>query len=120
MSRMNDFKALDNEAITDKYATGIYGRLGGLDNEFVNEDDIIRSIEVTLPYNINASRYIPMPYSMVEYFGAEEGSFHDIRPQAFSTAPYMAALVNLSVRTLPHGITLRGTKIPNRILNRTI
>ena len=117
INRMNDFKALDDEAITDKFATGIYGRLAGLDNEFVNEDDIIQSIEVTLPYNVKASRFIPMPYSMVEYFGAEEGSFHDIRPQAFSTAPYMAALVNLSIRTLPYGIALRGTKYISELKN---
>jgi hypothetical protein len=110
INRMNDFKALDNEAILDKFATGIYGRLAGLDNEFVDEDKIIESIKATMSYNIEPSRYIPMPYTMVEYFGAEPGSFHDIRPQAFATAPFQAALTNLSIRALPYGIAVRGTK----------
>jgi len=110
MERVTGYIPFTESTLRHHYATQVYGRLQGLDNEFMNEDDILTTIRATLPYHIRPSTYIPMPWSMVEYFGAEEGSFHDIRPQAFSTAPYIAALTNLSVRTMPFGIAVRGTK----------
>ncbi|MDZ7722587.1 MAG: hypothetical protein U5R06_07180 [candidate division KSB1 bacterium] len=85
MQRTTGYTPFNDKDLRHHYATQIYGRLQGLDTEFMNEEDIIKTIRATLPYHIKPSRYIPMPWSMVEYFGAEEGSFHDIRPQAFST-----------------------------------
>jgi hypothetical protein len=110
MDRVTGYRPYTDSTLQHTYACGVYGVLAGLDNEFMNEEDIMQTILVTLPYHIKPSRFIPMPYSMAEYFGAEEGSFHDIRPQAFSTAPFIAALTNLSIKTLPFGIALRGTK----------
>jgi hypothetical protein len=115
MERATGYVPYTDSTLRHNYATQVYGRLQGLDNEFMNEDDIIKTIRATLPYHIKPSSYIPMPWSMVEYFGAEEGSFHDIRPQAFSTAPYIAALTNLSIKTMPFGIAVRGTKYVKEI-----
>jgi hypothetical protein len=115
MERVTGYIPFTGSTLVHHYATRVYGRLQGLDNEFMSEDDIIATMTATLPYHIKPSRYIPMPWSMVEYFGAEEGSFHDIRPQAFSTAPYIAALTNLSIRAMPFGIAVRGTKYVKEI-----
>ena len=115
MERATGYVPYNDSTLRHNYATQIYGRLQGLDNEFMDEDDIMKTIKATLPYHIKPSSYIPMPWSMVEYFGAEEGSFHDIRPQAFSTAPYIAALTNLAIRTMPFGIAVRGTKYVREI-----
>jgi hypothetical protein len=117
MNRMKSFQPFTDERLQDEYAVQIYGRLAGLDTRFVDETDILKSLEVTLPYQINPSKYIPMPYTMVEYFGAEPGSFHDIRPQAFTTAPFQAAITNLAIRTMPFGIALRGTNYLNKLEN---
>ena len=109
MARMSSFTAFTTESIIDKYACDVYGRLAGLDPEFVSEDDIVKSLNASIPYNVKPSKFIPMPYSMVEVFGAKEGTYHDIRPQAFSTGPYQAAIVNLAVKTMPFGIALRAS-----------
>jgi hypothetical protein len=115
MERVTGYVPQTDSTLRHHFATEVYGRLQGLDNEFMNEDDIMKTIRATVPYHITPSSYIPMPWSMVEYFGAEEGSFHDIRPQAFSTAPYIAALTNLSIRTMPFGIAVRATKYVKEI-----
>jgi hypothetical protein len=109
LNRMRSFKPLTRETVSGQFACSVYGRLAGLDTEFVAEEGIIRTLTASLPYNLRPSRFIPMPYTMVEVFGAKEGEFHDIRPQAFSTAPFQAALTNLAIRTMPFGIALRGS-----------
>lgn len=109
MNRMTSFKSFTTESIKHQYACDVYGRLAGLDIEFMAEQKIVESLLATLQYNIQPSRFIPMPYSMVEVFGAESGTYHDIRPQAFSTGPFQAAVANLAVRTMPFGIALRGS-----------
>lgn len=109
LARMKEFTPFDSKSILDTYACQVYGHLAGLDTEFVDEKAVVASLEATVPHHVKPSRYIPMPYAMAEYFGAPEGSFHDIRPQAFSTAPFLAAITNLAVRTLPFGVAIRAS-----------
>ena len=115
MARTNSFKPFTAESILGKYGCATYGRLAGLDIEFVNEKDVVQSLLATIPYNIKPSKFIPMPYTMVEVFGAEEGSYHDIRPQAFSAGPFQAAVANLAVKTMPFGIAVRGANTISKL-----
>lgn len=111
INRMRSFEPYqDAKSVLNKFACTEYGRMAGLDTEFVSEDDIVRSLELTLPCHITPSRFIPMPWTMAEVLGATEGEYHDIRPQAFSAGPYQSALTNLLVRTMPMGIALRGSR----------
>lgn len=115
MNRMNSFKTYTTESIKNQYACNVYGRLAGLDIEFVKESDIVKSLIASAGYNVKPSKYIPMPYTMVEVFDAEPGTYHDIRPQAFSTGPFQAAITNLAVRTMPFGIALRNSNVIKEI-----
>lgn len=110
-NRMRDFQPLTAESVVGQMPCVAYGRLLGLDTEFVGEDLIVRSLEVSLPYHTRPSRFIPMPYTMVEVMGAPDGDFHDIRPQAFSAGPFQAAVTNLAIRTMPFGVALRATNV---------
>ncbi|MGE5557194.1 MAG: hypothetical protein ACM3WV_01140 [Bacillota bacterium] len=109
LQRMRNFKPYAADSEKGQWACVFYGRLAGLDTEFVDEREIMQSLEASLPYHIRPSRYIPMPYTMVEVIGARDGEFHDIRPQAFSAGPFQAAVANLAVRTMPFGVAIRGT-----------
>ena len=111
MNRMHSFKPYTTESIKNQYACNVYGRLAGLDIEFVKESDIVASLSASAVYNVKPSEFIPMPYTMVEVFGAETGTYHDIRPQAFSTGPFQAAITNLAIRTMPFGIALRNSNV---------
>lgn len=110
MNRQNSFTPLTPETIIGLMPCGLYGRLAGLDTEFVDEDGIMQTLRAGLKYHVEPSHFNPMPYTMVETLGAKDGEYHDIRPQAFSAGPFQAAVTNLAVRTMPFGIALRATK----------
>ncbi len=111
INRMRSFEPLTRKTIAPMTAgCGLYGRLAGLDTEFVDERDIVRTIEAGLHYHVNPSYYNPMPYTMMERLGgAEDGKWGDIRPQAFVAGPFQAALANLAIRAMPFGIALRAS-----------
>lgn len=108
-NHLQHFIPFTNETIQNQWAYRIYGQLAGLDTEFVDESGIMQSLENTMPYNTTPSKYVPMPYTMVEVFGASEEGYHDIRTQAISAGTFQAAITNLALRTMPFGIALRGT-----------
>lgn len=81
----------------------------------MKESDIVASLSASAVYNVKPSEFIPMPYTMVEVFGAQTGTYHYIRPQAFSTVPFQAAITNLAVRTMPFGIALRNSNVIKEI-----
>lgn len=55
-------------------------------------------------------RYLPMAGAMPEKFDAPQGSlYHDIRPQGFAMAAWLAAWASLGVRRLPYGLAVRPT-----------
>ncbi len=109
LNRMKSFRPLTPASVVGLMPCGAYGRLAGLDTEFVDERGVWESLEAGLPYHVKPSYYNPMPYTMVEVMGAKRGEYHDIRPQAFSAGPFQAAVTNLAVRAMPFGIALRGT-----------
>jgi hypothetical protein len=109
MARMQSFEAETAASVKGKMPCYYYGILSGLDTEFVDEGAILASLDVSLPYHTKASRYLPMAYTMVETMGAREGTYNDIRPQAFSAGPFQAAIANLAVRVMPEGIAVRAT-----------
>ena len=117
LNRNKSFVEYNKDSLTGKFCNTIYGHLAGLDIEFTDEAKIINSLEASLSYHINISRYNPMPYAMVEVFGAPEGTFHDIRPQAFTIGTYQSAITNLAVRTMPFGIAFRGTNFVENMRN---
>ncbi len=110
INRQKSFTPLTANTVVGVMPCGLYGRLAGLDTEFVDEDGIMQTIEAGLKYHVEPSHFNPMPYTMVETLGAKDGEYHDIRPQAFSAGPFQAAITNLAVRTMPFGIALRATK----------
>lgn len=109
INRMNSFVPLNQKTVVGLMPCRLYGRLAGLDTEFVDERGIVQTLEAGLKYHVEPSRFNPMPYTMVETLGAKDGEYHDIRPQAFSAGPFQAAVTNLSIRTMPFGIGVRGT-----------
>ncbi|MBD3243817.1 MAG: hypothetical protein GF331_24715 [Chitinivibrionales bacterium] len=110
LNRQKSFTPLTPKTVVGLMPCGLYGRLAGLDTEFVDEDGIMQTLEAGLKYHVEPSHFNPMPYTMVETLGVKDGEYHDIRPQAFSAGPFQAAVTNLAVRTMPFGIALRGTK----------
>jgi hypothetical protein len=109
LNRMRSYRALTKKTVIGLMPCGAYGRLAGLDTEFVDEKIITQSLEVSLPYHVEPSFYNPIPYTMGEVMGAKSGEYHDIRPQAFSAGPFQAAVTNLAIRTMPFGIAVRGS-----------
>jgi len=110
MNRMRSFKPFTEESIQGTMPCVVYGQMAGLDTEFVDEEGIYASLLVSLPYHVNPTKYNPMPYTMVEVMGVQDGAFHDVRPQAFSAGPFQAAVTNLAIRVLPFGVAFRATR----------
>lgn len=109
MNRMESYRELETESLKNQMPCSVYGLLAGLDTEFVDEDSIFRSLVSTLPYNVHSTPLMPMAYTMVETLGAAEGTYNDIRPQAFSAGPFQAAVANLAFRMLPFGLAVRAS-----------
>lgn len=110
LNRMKTFVAYTPKTVIGTMPCWLYGKLAGLDTEFVDERKVMQTLKAGLKYHVEPSYFNPMPYTMVETLGAKRGEYHDIRPQAFSAGPFQHAVTNLAVRTMPFGIALRATR----------
>ncbi len=63
-------------------------------------------------------RFLAMPDSVVEMTDIPDGhSWHDVRPQAFSVGPWLAALTGRGVRRLPFGLAVRPNSLVEEIFD---
>jgi hypothetical protein len=84
--------------------------LASLDTETDDEREILAELDRVVPQAARPGRYLPMPYTVPEVAGIEDGHpYHDVRPQAFSVGPWLWAVANLGLRRLPFGIAARPT-----------
>lgn len=60
---------------------------------------------------MKSGEFLPMAGAVPEKFDAPQGSlYHDIRPQGFAMAAWLAAWASLGVRRLPYGLAVRPTR----------
>ncbi len=93
------------------FLAGYFSLIQSLDPLDVPVAQVSAAIELAKDQCTRPGKFFPMPYTVVEMLGIEDGdSQHDVRPQAFSIGPLLATLVGQGLRRLPHGLALRPTR----------
>lgn len=106
------------EDLNGNFLTTVFTALLAKDIEFIDETEIAKVIDYSLPENIRSGKYLPMPYAMTEIFGVEDGdTYHDVRPQYFSIGPFLGTLGNICLKRMPFGIAVRGNNLIEKIEN---
>jgi len=94
---------------------GTFSQLQSIDPLDIPEEKWRTAVNLVTAKSLAPGEKSPMPYTMVEMLEKVEGDPHpDIRPQAFSIGPFLASLVGVGLRRLPHGLAIR----PNRFLRK--
>ena len=105
-------RLLDETVAREKtpFLATYFSLLASLDTEFQGEASILAAIDRVVPEAVRPGRYLPMPYTVPEVAGVEDGHpYHDVRPQAFSVGPWLWAVANLGLHRLPFGLAVRST-----------
>lgn len=85
-----------------------FSMLQSLDIVDVDESEIMAVLMKAADQCKRPGSKLPMPNTVVEMLNIPDGHpYHDIRPQAFSIGPMLAALTGLGVRRLPYGLAVR-------------
>lgn len=93
------------------WVNGICSVVASLDTFVCPEQLLIDAIELITSQSMTPGAYLPMGGAMPEKCDAPQGNiYHDIRPQAFAQSSWLAALANLGVRRLHHGLAVRATR----------
>ena len=101
----------------DRYFLAAYcAILGSLDLEFVAEREIWQAMQLPARQSYRPGQSLPMPNTVIEMTNVPDGHpWHDVRPQAFSIAPWLAAVTGLGLRRLPFGLAVRSPKLLRRL-----
>ncbi len=90
------------------FLAAFFSLLGSLDPDWFDEEDVVRAAEPAARESHRPGEFLPMPDTVVERIGIEDGHpYHDVRPQAFSVGPWLAAMTGLGLRRLPFGLAVR-------------
>jgi len=94
-----------------RFLAGYFSVLAALDPLDVPANEIVAALEHVMHQCRRPGAKLPMPDTMIEMLDVPDGDlWHDIRPQAFSIGPFLAAVANLGVRRLPFGLAVRGSR----------
>lgn len=87
-----------------------FSLLAACDPLDVPEETLLRLARYAAAQCARGGAKLAMPGAVVECLDVPDGDlYHDVRPQAFSIGPWLAAAVALGVRRLPLGLAVRGT-----------
>ncbi len=87
------------------------------DQALFGSENLERFMDVYLPQCRAAGRYLQMPGALVEDVNCPDGSYHDNRPQPFSTGLMQAAMLSRGLLRLPFGLALRANDLIRNIGN---
>lgn len=104
-------KALVKDVVAankQEFLAAWFSMLQSLDIVDIEEGEIMSVLLKAAEQCKRPGSKLPMPNTVVEMLNMPDGHpYHDIRPQAFSIGPMLAALTGLGVRRLPYGLAVR-------------
>ncbi len=99
----------------DTFAHQVLANLRLQDPVLFGSGDVETLLEHYLPQVRRAGAYLQMAGTLPENINCADGSYHDNRPQLFSTGLMQAVLVGRAIQRLPFGIAVRANPHIERI-----
>ncbi|MGE5557995.1 MAG: hypothetical protein ACM3WV_05210 [Bacillota bacterium] len=95
------------------FLAGYFAACAAADLEWIEEKALLKAFDYAAKRCYKPGKYLAMPYTIKEFANMPDGNpYHDVRPQAFSISPWLAAVAGLGLRRLPFGLAVR----PNTVL----
>lgn len=100
------------------WINGICAVVAAADPWLHGEERLVATLRLIREEAVKEGEFLPMAGAMPEKLHAPAGSLHhDIRPQGFAMAAWLAAWSSLGVRRLPYGLAVRPAKALDRLEN---
>jgi len=116
MSRIHERLWRGSSKAPERFPAVEFSLLCALDEDAPRDEKILELSEETAEQSYPAGEHLAMPNTIKEVLDTpDRDPYHDIRPQGFSIAPWLAAMVGSGLRRLPFGIAVRSTRVLSRI-----
>lgn len=96
------------------FLSALFSVLQALDVETFSEKELLQAVQYAAAQCYPPGGCMAMPNTIVELLDVKEPQ-DEIRPQAFSTGPWLATIVGLGLRRLPFGLAVRANESLVRI-----
>lgn len=104
---LQDLRNFPNE----HFLAGFFSACAAMDPLWSDQTEVLRAFDYVARQCHWPGKYLAMPDTVKEFAAKPDGDlYHDVRPQAFSIGPWLAAVTGLGIRRLPFGLAIRATE----------